>query len=65
MNTQSQTQTAVATSSDYFDSVLYARAYLNEIKVIPSRKKRGEGVLCYQCLDRRSWQRWSKDLHHH
>ena len=45
MNTQSQTQTAVATSSDYFDSVLYARAYLNEIKVIPSRKK-GEKGYC-------------------
>ena len=38
MNTQSQTATATS-SSEYFDSVLYARAYLNEVKLVESRKK--------------------------
>ena len=42
MNTQPQTAAATS-SSDYFDSVLYARAYLNEIKIIPSKKKGDKG----------------------
>jgi hypothetical protein len=41
MNTQSQTQTATtaaAAGNGYFDSALYARAYLNEIKLVDGKK---------------------------
>ena len=43
MNTQqTQAQTAIpaaAAENTYFDSVLYCRAYLNEVKLVESRKK--------------------------
>ena len=43
MNTQqTQAQTAIpaaAAENTYFDSVLYARAYINEVKLVESRKK--------------------------
>lgn len=38
MNAQSQATTAAAEGNGYFDSVLYARAYLNEIKLVDGKK---------------------------
>ena len=38
MNAQSQATTAAAAGNGYFDSVLYARAYLNEIKLVDGKK---------------------------
>ena len=41
MNTQHQHQTqttASAAAAEYFDSVMYARAYINEVKLVESRK---------------------------
>lgn len=40
MNTRNQSQSTTPNAAEnYFDSVLYARAYLNEIKLVESRKK--------------------------
>ena len=39
MNTQNQAQTATSAAVEYFDSVLYARAFINEVKLVESRKK--------------------------
>lgn len=39
MNTQNQAQTATpAAAVEYFDSVLYCRAYLNEVKLVDGKK---------------------------
>lgn len=38
MNTQNQAQTATPAAVEYFDSVLYCRAYLNEVKLVDGKK---------------------------
>lgn len=38
MNTQNQAQAATPAAVEYFDSVLYCRAYLNEVKLVDGKK---------------------------
>lgn len=38
MNTQNQAQAATPAAVEYFDSVLYARAFINEVKLVDGKK---------------------------